>query len=244
VICSNTACPRGYNILCPRTQRDKALAEVGAIALIWNQIDNFLDWLLHIALKTPLMMHCEIARRLRGSYAKVELLRISADRAKVLTDEARECIKYTLDGVVECNRYRDNIVHSMPYDIDKGIAHAFKHHSDMVQTLVTEGALRGLYQRMKLILDELREVDLVYRLADEQGAQAVYPELRDPIARRHHRDVPLQTAQTQARKKARKELPPLPQFPDDERVSLEVGGTEDRLTTTAASNPKRDASRS
>jgi hypothetical protein len=64
------------------------LAEVGAIALIWNQIDNFLDWLLHIALRTPLNLHWDIARRIRGSYAKVELLRLAADRAKILTDEA------------------------------------------------------------------------------------------------------------------------------------------------------------
>jgi hypothetical protein len=202
------------------------LAEVGAIALIWNQIDNFLDWLLHIALKTPLMLHWEIARRIRGSYAKVELLRIAAARAKILTDEARECIKYTLDGVVECNRHRDNIIHSMPYDLDKGIAHAFKHHTDMVQTLVTEGALTGLYQRMKLILDELREVDLLYRLADEEGAKAVYPEIRDPIARRYTRDVPLQTAQTRARQKARKALPPLPKFPDEDHESIEAQQAE------------------
>jgi hypothetical protein len=192
------------------------LAEVGAIALIWNQIDNFLDWLLHIALKTPLMLHWELVRRIRGSYAKVELLRLAADRAKILTDEARECIKYTLDGVVECNRHRDNIIHSVPYDIDKGIARAFRHHNDMVQTLVTEGALTGLYQRMKLILDELREVDLLYRLADEEGAKAVYPEIRDPIARRHRRDVPIQTVQAQARQQARKDLPPLPRFPDED----------------------------
>jgi hypothetical protein len=86
----------------------------------------------------------------------------------------------------------------------------------MVQTLVTDGALAGLYQRMKLILYELREVDLLYRLADEEGARAVYPELRDPAARRRTRDVPVQTKQTQARQKTRKELAPLPLFPDED----------------------------
>jgi hypothetical protein len=81
---------------------------------------------------------------------------------------------------------------------------------------VTDGALAGLYQRMKLILDELREVNLLYRLADEEGARAVYPELRDPAARRRTLDVPIQTKQTQTRQKTRKDLAPLPMFPDED----------------------------
>jgi len=186
------------------------LAEVGAIALIWNQIDNFLNFLIYIALQPPLYMLWEVGRRLRGTHAKIELLRIAAERSKLLNDEARECIKYTLDGVVECNRHRDKLIHSFPFDTDKGIVSAFKHHTDIVQMLVKTGALSGLYQRMKLILDELREIDLLYRLADEDGARAVYPEERDPLERRRIRDVPMQTAQAQARQSKRKALPPLP----------------------------------
>jgi hypothetical protein len=102
------------------------LAEVGAIVLIWNQIDNFLNWLIYITLQPPALMIWEIGRRLRGAHAKIELLRIAAARAKLLTDDARECIKYTLDGVLECNKHRDALVHSFPFDADKGIANAFK----------------------------------------------------------------------------------------------------------------------
>jgi hypothetical protein len=196
------------------------LAEVGAIALIWNQIDNFLDFLLHVSLKTPIFVHWEVARRISGSNAKIEILRIYAERANILNDDARKCIKYTLDGIVEYKRYRDDIVHSVPYDIDKGIAHMFKRHTDLVQTLVTKDALKGLYARMKLILDELREIDLLYRLADENGARAVYPDELDPLERRHIQDVPLQTARAVEVQKARKSLPPLPRFPDEGKAAL------------------------
>src|SRR5262249_13406643 len=56
------------------------LAEIGAIVLIWNQIDTMLDWLTHIALKTPLMLFWHVARRLRGVDAKVEILRLASSR--------------------------------------------------------------------------------------------------------------------------------------------------------------------
>jgi hypothetical protein len=177
--------------------------------------------LIYIALQPPLYMLWEVGRRLRGAHAKIELLRIAAERSKLLNDEAQECIKYTLDGVVECNRHRDTLIHSFPFDTDKGIVSAFKHHTDIVQMLVTTGALRGLYQRMKLILDELRAIDLLYRMADLDGAKAVYPEERDPLERRRIRD---QTAQAQARQSKRKALPPLPEFPGEDEAHSETAG--------------------
>jgi hypothetical protein len=195
------------------------LAEVGAIALIWNQIDNFLNWLIYIALKPPNLIIWEVGRRLRGTHAKIELLRIAAERAELLNGEARASIKYTLDGIIDCNRYRDNIIHSFPFDADKDIASAFKHHTDVVQMLMSNDALSGLYQRMKLILDEMRQIDLLYRLADEAGARAVYRhEGFDPLERRRTRDVPMQTAQAVAHQNKRKALPPLPEFPGEDEA--------------------------
>jgi len=196
------------------------LVEVGAIILIWNQIDAFVDFLIYVSLRPPLLMFYDLTRRISGIRGKVELLRLYADRSDILNDDARQLIKITLDGVLEYKRFRDDIAHSVPYDIDKGIAHTFKYGTEMVQTLVTIEALNGLYQRLKLLLDELRDVDLLYRLSDERGAFAVYPEEPDPVGRRRTRDVPLQTARLQETQKRRLSLPPLPRFPD-EGTSLE-----------------------
>jgi hypothetical protein len=195
------------------------LVEVGAIILIWNQIETFVDFLIYISLRPPVVMVFDVARRISGIRAKVELLRLYAERSDILNDEARKLIKITLDGVLEYKSYRDNIAHSVPYDIDKGIVHMFKYGAEMVQTLVTIDALCGLYRRLKLLLDELRDVDLLYRLSDERGAFSVYPEEADPLERRRTRDVPIQTAQLRARQKRRLSLPPLPRFPD-EGISL------------------------
>jgi hypothetical protein len=138
-----------------------------------------------------------------------------AERNDILNDDARKAIKITLDGIIEYKSYRDNIAHSVPYDIDKGIAHGFKYGTDMMQTLVTLDALQGLYFRLKMLLDEMRDVDMLYRLTDEQGAYAVYRDADDPVGRRRTRDVPLQAARLQECQKPRLSLPPLPGFPDE-----------------------------
>src|SRR5262249_37068053 len=88
------------------------------------------------------------------------------DRAELPNEDAKKCIKTTLDGVIEYKRYRDNIAHSVVYDADRGIVHTYKQGADLVQTLVTMDALTGLYLRLSLLLEELREIDLLYRLND------------------------------------------------------------------------------
>jgi hypothetical protein len=143
------------------------------------------------------------------------LLRLYAERNDVLNDDARQAIKVILDGIEEYKGYRDNIAHSVPYDIDKGIAHGFKYGTDLVQTLVTVDA----YFRLKMLIAELRDVDMLYRLTDERGAYAVYPDEPDPVGRRRTRDVPLQTARLRDGQKRRLSFSPLPRFPD-EGVSL------------------------
>jgi hypothetical protein len=84
------------------------------------------------------------------------------------------------------------------------------------QSLVTHEALTGVFTRMRVLLDELPEIDLLFRLSKEENA-SVYPgSLKDAITRRRERDVPLQTARCQQRQKVRLELPPLPAFPDEQ----------------------------
>jgi hypothetical protein len=200
---------------------NEQLAEIGAIVLIWNQIDTFLDFLMYVCLKMPIYLLWDVTRRFRGVDAKIQILRLAADRNKILDDAAKKCIKLSLDGVAEYKRYRDNIAHSIVYDIDKGIVHTFKQGADLVQTLVTMEALRGLYQRLDLLLKELREIDLLYRLGDEGGAHAVYHGEPDPLGRRRTRDVPAQTVRALRSQQERLSLPPLPEFPvEDEGRSL------------------------
>src|SRR5205085_7983966 len=135
------------------------LAEVGAVVLLWNQVETFLDLLIYTALNPPIW---DVSRHLRGVTARIKLLRLAADRNEILSDDAKRMIKTTLDAVQEYEKLRNNIAHSMPYDIDKGIAHSFTYDTDMVQTVVTLPALSGLYLRLKMLMNELREANVLF----------------------------------------------------------------------------------
>lgn len=192
------------------------LCEVGAITLIWNQVEGFLDFLLYVSwLRHGPINFWEITDRVAGIDKKLDLLRLYAHQSDILDDPAREAIKVTLDAVSEYRGYRDNIVHSVPYDIDRGIAHRRNRRVQLMQTLMTYEALNALFLRLKLLLDELREIDLLYRLADVPGALHVYGGIAsDPIKKRRTRDVPIQTERVRETQKARLSLPPLPKFPE------------------------------
>jgi hypothetical protein len=194
---------------------NEQLAEVGAIILLWNQVETFLDWLIYITTNPPLYLFWDVARRFKGVSAKVELIRIAADRNKILTEDAKKLIKTTLDAVVEYKRLRDNIAHSVPYDLDKGIAHTYKYGTDMMQTIVTVPALNGLYLRLKLLMNELRDVDIMFRIGHPE-------ERRRPFRIEHGRheqlrpqDVQERAMEALQRQKERLSLPPLPEFPDE-----------------------------
>ncbi len=69
--------------------------------------------------------------------ASMEMLRIRANTSKLLNEEAKQSVKFCLDGIVEYKKYRDDIVHSHIFDVDKGIAVRVWYNTQVYQVLVT-----------------------------------------------------------------------------------------------------------
>lgn len=187
------------------------LAEVGAVVLIGNQIDSFVDWLLNSALRAPDSLFWEIGRRMRLE-AKLDILRERAARSHIFNDDARSCIKVSLDAISEYNKYRNRIAHSVPYYPDIRIASMANHKAALFQVLVTKDTLSALYLKLSLLLTELKEIDVLYRLAEQHAEE------RDPVARGRLRDVFAQIVRVRETQKARLSLPPLPMFPVEPEV--------------------------
>ena len=185
------------------------------IALIWNQIDSFIDFLLLVVLKMPVGLWLDVTKRVNGMDGKIAILRKRSEQSVILTDQAKACVKSSRDAVEEYKTYRDAIVHSLVFDIDKGIAQKIGSRADIQQILVTIKALTMFYERLALLKDELRQVDLLFRLADEAAAASIYPGAADPNRLRRERDVPAVTALVQQYQSRRLSLPPLPEFPEE-----------------------------
>ncbi len=194
---------------------EKQLIEIAAIALTWNQVDAQVDYLLLVALRLPPSLYLDITKRINGMDGKIQILRLRSEQAQILTKEAKACVKLSLDAVEEYKKYRDAIVHSITFDVDRGIAQRIGSRAEIHQILVTIDALSGLYQRLAILQDELQNVGLLYRVADEIDASIIYPAERDPFQARRTRDVPVAISLVQEYQNCRRSLPPLPEFPEE-----------------------------
>jgi hypothetical protein len=81
-------------------------------------------------------------------------------------------------------------------------------------------AVSGVYERLILLKKEIRHIDLLLRLADEEGAAKVYRNVADPSELRRTRDVPAVTALVRQHQSRRLSLPRLPEFPSEEELHL------------------------
>jgi hypothetical protein len=178
------------------------LAEVGAVILLWNQVEAFLDLLMYTA---------DVSRSSPGVTARIQLLRHAANHNEILPDDAKKMIKTTLDAVEEYNKYRNNIAHSKPYDIEKGIAHSYtKDDTVMVQTIVTLPALNDLYLRLKMLIYELREVSVLFLFGHPDEQKRPYRLFTHERAAQE--DVQQRALGALRLQKKRLSLPPLPRI--------------------------------
>jgi hypothetical protein len=198
------------------------LTEIGAITLTWNQIKHFIEWLLLVVLKIPVRLWTAVAARISGVDAKLEILTLRASQSEILTDEARACIKSCFEAVLEYKNYRNAIVHSNIFDIDKGLAVGGDRRGQAYEVLITIEALNALYERLVIILDELPQIDLLFRLADEFEAATIYPQEANPSLMRRNRDVPVMTKRVLQHQARRLALPPLPEFPKEPPTPTEA----------------------
>lgn len=196
------------------------LEEIGAIALIWNQVELQIDFILLVILKLPPGLWLPTVKRINGMDGKLEIIRRYYDRNVILTDDASSALKVTFDAVGEYKGYRDAIVHSVLFDVESGIAERIGSRAEISQVIVKIEALKAFYQRMELLLPELKEADLLLRLGDAEDARNLYGGQNGEKIRRE-KDVPIQTQRLSELQNLRLELPPLPAFPaGEEEVPL------------------------
>jgi hypothetical protein len=200
------------------------LAEIGAISLKFNQIESLVEFILLVILDLPPLLAWDVIRRINGMDAKLSILRRYYEANKILTEEAKACLKITLDGVADYKKYRDLIIHCVPYDIDKGIGQHLTTKAEPVQILLTKDALGGLYERLCILNDELIHADLLFRLGSADGAKAIYPRAADPSQLRRERDVPAVLSLVRPHQTRRLSLPPLPEFPSEEEIQENQAG--------------------
>ncbi len=200
------------------------LAEIGAIALKTNQIEAHIDFIGSQILfaKAPFWLRIATDDAL-GLTAKLGLLRQCYERSTLLDDKTKSCIKDCFDAVLQSREYRNAIIHHHIYDHSQGIGTFIDHSKNSHQILVSLDALTTLYKLMCSLLDEVREVDMLFRLIT--GAQRpgkwnertrVIDEFDDDLLKANI--IPQHVERLTKLQRARKELYELPQFPDADLI--------------------------
>ena len=210
------------------------LAEIGAITLKWNQIEAHLDFVgSHILFaKAPFWLKIATDKAM-GEKTKLRLLRECADRAELLTDRAKSCIASCFTQIDLCRSYRNAIIHHHIYDHEKGIGVYIDESKSPYQIIVSQDALSTLYKMMCSLLEELREIDLLFRIeTDAQRPGRLDDRTHEftPLSDDELRTqvIPEHTKRVEALQRARKALPKLPQFPDADLIrELNSKGEED-----------------
>lgn len=200
------------------------LAEIGAITLKWNQIEAHIDFVGSFILfaKSPFWLQLSTDKAL-STKAKLSLLKECMNNATLLDDESKRCIADCFSQVEQCRAYRNAIIHHHIYDHEKGIGSYIDMSRSMYQILVSIDALKLLYGVLCTLLDELREIDLLFRI--ETDAQR--PGRTDRATGEFHsfdhdelkkNIIPEHTKRILALQKSRKDLQKLPKFPDADLI--------------------------
>lgn len=207
-----------------RAYTPEQLAEIGAITIKWNQIEASIDFIgSHILYpKSPFWLQIATHKAL-STKAKFGLLKEGVKYAEFFDDKAKHCIADCFAQIEQCRAYRNAIVHHHIYDHEKGIGAYIHDSKSPYQILVTMEALKALYGIMCSLLEELREVDLMFRI--ETDAQT--PGRRDEATREFRKFdndvlkkqiIPDHTKRILVLQKSRKELQKLPKFPDADLI--------------------------
>ncbi len=106
-----------------KAYQKQQLAELGAISIVWNQLEAQIDYLgSHILFRSsPFRVVLEVNKTV-GLSGKIALLRTAASQAKILDEPAKKCVDIAFRGVAEYRTYRNAVIHHHIYDYKKGIA--------------------------------------------------------------------------------------------------------------------------
>ena len=216
--------PARYEFDPKKAYTAEQLVEIGAITLKWNQIEAHIDFIgSHILFaKTPFWLQFATDKA-RGTKTKLALLKKCLNRSTLIDSKDKNCVHNCFAEVEQYRAYRNAIIHHHIYDHEKGIGTYVDKLRSPYQILVSIKALTALYGMLCSLLEELREIDMLFRMetdAQRPGrfdeTEGVFHPFTDDELRK--RIIPDHMKRIMALQKSRKELQKLQKFPDADLI--------------------------
>ena len=136
----------------------KRLEALGAIALVWTQIERRIDFAMCTATGISHKLWIEISSRINGFDGKIELIKKGAEHFVGMPPDARAIIAVSLGAIAEHKRYRDGVIHAWVVNPHAEIADTVQRKGEVDETFMSQDALDGLYRRLVALSDEAGDI--------------------------------------------------------------------------------------
>lgn len=185
-------------------------AEIGAMAFAYNELEGNIDLLFAIACNLSPAMSLEVTSRINGMDGKVAVIRFASAIYEMSPEDAN-LLKDALDSFSQFKIYRDAIIHSQIRHAPLGIGIAHERKGKTSEVLISEAAVKILYDHMIALSKEIEVAHvllLLYRVVQEKKEEK---SSRAAIIREFH-------LQFLDHHKKRQSLPPIPRFPEESEL--------------------------
>lgn len=185
------------------------LQKFGAIMIVWNYIETFLDANLGLALRIDIQMFPHVSSRVNGIDGKIAIIKESILLAQP-KEHTRILLSKTLNAVQAYKKYRDGIVHVKISNPSAEVADTIQRQGIADEVLISQAALDAVFNRLSLVGLEMNELFKILHhcamgdLVSDAAEKTRHAELAEQAL------VQLQSLQTE-----REALPPPPKFPDE-----------------------------
>ena len=203
------------------------LQAIGAISLAWNWLEGAVDTALCTALELHPDLWLELTGRINGMDAKLgiirESLRLNCEGS--MSAGWLLMMRRALNAIESHKKLRDGVIHVRLLDPQAAVADTPARKGYLDEVLVSQEALDGLYQRLKLLAMEANSLSGFFAnlwLASNAEEQETRLQAADTIRREMAR---LQDLQTE-----RESLPPLPEFPEPPQAQPSSEGHQEPLS--------------
>ena len=210
---------RKYNVRIDLTPSQ--LREIGAVAIIWNDVEDIFDAIMCLGIGLPSSLWLEVSTRINGFDGKVAIIKAAAQKNLVIPDEVFELISATIEKAAGLKTYRDSVVHSRPFNTITGVGETIRRRGRVEHILLTTAALKTLYKWLDAVRLEFVAVCGIFdsAIVMKQLSDADAPDLEKRLPEQLFQEY---VALLQERQTKRKALPPLPSLPPEHPFPTKV----------------------
>jgi hypothetical protein len=193
------------------------LSYIGAIALLYNDVEAIVDRLCGLALGVTIRRE-ELTSRINGVDGKIALIKLGVRQC--FNESEMSLMEEALGngGFKLLKSWRDAVVHSQVIDAHTSTGKVNERRGGASEVLLSLDALKGLFGRLDLLRVELNGLCtiLVHRITlSRDELNEVSFELDDQEKERLELGIQAYRLQVQEHRNQRQALPPIPEFPED-----------------------------